>query len=150
IVTALVAGAVAGLNSTSGQAIKDAYAGVKGLIQRKYERVGLALLEEEPASKARQAVVHEDLEHVGAGQDQELLGQAKVLLDAIEANAPEVPQTVGLELADITGASLTAERILAEGGQATGIRVRGATITGDIAFRDVTARSAEDTPPKKA
>jgi len=146
IVTALVTGAAAALNSTTQQVIKDAYAGLKGLIQRKYGRVNVAPLEEKPASKARQAVVQEDLESAGAGQDEELLREAKALLDAIQTHAPDVPETVGLDLEDIKGASLTAERILAEGGHATGVKVKGA----DITFRDVTARSGEDTPPKKA
>ena len=41
IVTALVAGAAAGLKPTAEKAIKDAYAGIKALIQRKYGDVGL-------------------------------------------------------------------------------------------------------------
>jgi len=150
IVTALITGATAALKPVSEQVIKDAYAGLKELIQRKFARVDIAPLEEKPTSKARQAVVEEDLESVGAGQDEELLRKAKVLLDAIQTHAPDVPKAVGLDLEDIKGASLTAERILAEGPDATGVKVKGADIKGDIRFSDVTARSSEDTPPKKA
>jgi hypothetical protein len=150
IVMALVSGAAAALKPTTEQAIKDAYAGIKGLIQRKFGRVDVAVLETDPASKARQAVVQEDLEKAGAGQDVEVLRQAKALLDAIQTHAPEVPKSVGLDLEDIKGASLTAERILAEGPNATGVRAKGLEITGDIRISDVTARSGEDMPPKKA
>ena len=150
IVMALVSGAAAALKPTTEQAIKDAYAGIKELIQRKFGRVDVAVLETDPASKARQVVVQEDLEKAGAGQDEELLRAAKALLDAIKTHASDVPQAVGLDLEDIKGASLTAERILAEGSHATGVKIKGADIQGDFRFSDVTARSGEDTPPKKA
>jgi len=150
IVTALVTGAAAALKPTTEQAIKDAYASVKGLIQRRFGRVDVAVLETDPASKARQAVVQEDLEKAGAGQDEELLSKAKALLDAIQAHASDMPEKVGLDLEEIKGASLSAERILAEGSHATGVKVKGADIKGDITFRDVTARSGEETPPKKS
>ena len=98
IVTALVAGAATALKPITEQAIKDAYAGMKGLIQRKYGRVDVAVLETDPASQARQAVVKEDLERTGAGQDEEVLREAKALLDAIQAHASNVPKAVGLDL----------------------------------------------------
>jgi hypothetical protein len=150
IVTALITGAAAALKPTTEKVIEDAYAGIKELIQRKFKHVDIAPLEEKPASKARQAVIQEDLESAGAGQDEELLRKAKALLDAIQTHAPDVPKAIGLDLEDIKGASLTAERILAEGPHATGVKVKGADIQGDITFRDVTARSSEDTSPKKA
>lgn len=150
IVMALVGGAAAALKPTTEQAIKDAYAGIKGLIQHKFGRIDIAVLETDPASKARRAVIQEDLEKAGAGQDEELLRKAKALLDAIRTHTPNVPEAVGIDLEDIKGASLAAERILAEGPHATGVKVKGADIQGDIMFRDVTARSGEDTPPKKA
>jgi hypothetical protein len=150
IVTALVTGAATALKPTTEQAIKDAYAGMKALIQRKFGHIDVSLLETNPTSKARQAVVKEDLEQAGAGQDRELLSKVKAFLDTIQAHASDVPGIVGLNLEDIKGASLSAERILAEGNYATGVKVKGAEITGDIRFSDVTARSGEDTPPKKA
>lgn len=149
IVTALVTGAAAALKPLTEQAIKDAYASLKGLIQRKYGRVDIAVLETDPASKMRQGVIKEDLEKADAGQDEEVLRQAKALLDVIQTYAPDVPKAIGLDLEDIKGASLTAERILAEGSHATGVKVKGADIQGDIRFSDVTARSREETLLKK-
>ncbi len=149
IVMALVSGAAAALKPTTEQAIKDAYTGIKELIQGKFGHVDVALLEEKPTSKARQAVVQEDLESAGAGQDTTLLAQAKALLDAVQAYASNTPEAVGLDLQEIKAASLTAERILAEGSHATGVRVQGAEIQGDIRFSDVTVRRGEENPPKK-
>ncbi len=150
IVMALVTGAAAALKPVAEQTIKDAYAGIRGLIQRKFGHVDVAMLETDPANKSRQDVIKQDLEKAGAGQDEELLTKAKVLLEAIQTHAPDVPKAIGLELEDIKGASLTAERILAEGPNATGVKIKGSEIGGDITIRDVTARSGEDTRPKKA
>lgn len=61
IVSAIALGAAAGLKPTAEQAVKDAYAGLKALIQLKYANVSLAPLEEAPESEARRAVVEEDL-----------------------------------------------------------------------------------------
>ncbi|GHO77049.1 hypothetical protein KSD_48200 [Ktedonobacter sp. SOSP1-85] len=148
IVTALVSGAVAALKPTDESVIKDGYAGLKALIQRKYEQVNIPDLEKNPASKSRQAVLQEDLEATTAGQDEDIIRQAKALLDAIQAHASDAPKAVGLDLEDIKGASLTAEHILAQGNHATGIKAKGLDIRGDVTFRDVTARSGEDAPPK--
>jgi hypothetical protein len=89
IVTSLALGAAAGLKPTAEQVIKDAYAGLKSLIQRKYAKVSVAQLEEAPESKARRAVVEEDLTKTGADKDEEILRQARMLLDTIQAHAPE-------------------------------------------------------------
>jgi hypothetical protein len=148
IVTALVSGAAAALKPTAENIIKDAYAGLKALIQQKYGHVDVPELEKNPASKNRQAVLQEDLEATNAGQDNELLRLAKALLDAIQAHASDAPQTVGLDLENIKGASLTAERILAQGYNATGIKAKGLDIQGDIKFSDVTVRGEGNSSQK--
>ena len=73
IVTALVAGAVAGLKPTVSQVIKDGYEGLKALIKRKYSQVSIDQLEAEPTSTARRAVVEEDLQKTNAEKDPEVL-----------------------------------------------------------------------------
>jgi hypothetical protein len=150
IVMALVTGAATALKPMAEQAVKDAYASLKGLLQRKYGSVNVNMLETDPASKPRQEIVKEDLEKTDARQDEQLLREAKALLDAVQVHASSLPQAVGLDLQDITGASLSAEHILAQGSRATGLKAKGLDIKGDIKFSDITARSGEDTPPKKA
>lgn len=68
IVTALVLGAAAGLKPTTGQTVKDAYAGLKALLQRKFARVNVSLVEDDHTSQSRQNVVKEDLARVNADQ----------------------------------------------------------------------------------
>ena len=141
IVTALVSGAAAGLKPTAEKAVKEAYAGIKALIQRKFGRVSVDMLEADPASAARQAVVKEDLAKANAGSDEEVLRQAKALLDSIASHDPEAAKSVGVDLEDIKGASLKISDIIASG---AGVKVRKADIGGDIEIKGVRAGGARD------
>ena len=149
IVTALVSGAAAAIKPTTEQAIKDAYASIKRLIQHKYKGVDVAVLENDPASKSRQGVVKEDLEKTEAGQDEEVLLEAKALLEAIKAHAPDVPKTVGLELKDIEAAALSAGRILVKGNNATGVIAENLKVAGEIRFESIEVYGGDNAPPKK-
>jgi hypothetical protein len=134
LVTALAAGAAAALQSTVEQVVKDSYAALKGLIQRKYAQVDVNQLEANPSSKSRQGVVEEDLKTVGADQDAEVLQHAQVLLEAIQRQPPETAAAIGVDLKDIEGASLAIRRVIATG---TGVKVEGAKLSGDITIEDV-------------
>ena len=144
IVTALVAGAVAGLKPTVSQVIKDGYEGLKALIKRKYSQVSIDQLEAEPTSKARRAVVEEDLQKTDAEKDPELLEQVKALLDAIQRQPPEVVSAVGVDLEEIRGASLTIRDVTATG---TGVRARQVETSGDILIEGVRGGRRGDAPP---
>jgi hypothetical protein len=71
------------------QAVKDSYAALKGLIQRKYAQVNVDQLEANPSSKSRRGVVKEDLKAAGADADAEVLQHAQMLLEAIQRQPPE-------------------------------------------------------------
>jgi hypothetical protein len=146
IVTALATGAAAGLKPTAAKVIQDAYAGIKALIQRKYGETGVALLEKDPASKAKREVVKEELEKSDAGGDPELLTQAKALLDAVQQHAPEAAGKIGVDLEEIKGASLRIGDIIAAG---AGVKVRKAEIAGDIEIKGVRAGEASENPSKR-
>ncbi|HEX6373075.1 MAG TPA: hypothetical protein VF006_29400 [Longimicrobium sp.] len=98
ISTAIVA-AVANLGAT---AVKDAYAGLKSLLVRKFgadSRVGAAVegVEAQPASEGRRAVLAEEVAAARAAQDEELVRAAAALAAAVEAQGGEavsVRQTV--------------------------------------------------------
>ncbi|MCB9150265.1 MAG: hypothetical protein H6641_16040 [Caldilineaceae bacterium] len=140
IVTALAAGAAAGLTGTAEGAVKEAYAGIKTLIQRKFGGVDLAVLESKPESATRRAVVAEELTKADAAQDQALLQAAEQLMQLIQQRAPQVGQVIGVDLNKIKGGSLDLSNISASGqGDVTGLRVNDAEIQGDLKISGVQA-----------
>jgi hypothetical protein len=136
LVTALATGAAAALKSTVEQAVKDSYAALKKLIQRKYTQVRVDQLEINPSSKNRRGVIEEELKVAGADTDVEVLQLAQALLDAIRSSTPETAASIGVELKDIEGASLTIRRVIATG---TGVKVEKGTFDNDITIEDVKA-----------
>jgi len=147
VVTALVAGAAAGVKPAAEQAVKDAYAGLKALIQRKWQQVSVSQLEANPTSEARQAVVKEDLTQANAANDRDLLTAADKVLDAVAQHAPEVARSIGVRLEDIkSGGSLRIRDVVA--GEA-GVDVRKADVHGDIDISGVRAGRTGDSrnPP---
>lgn len=147
VVTALALGAAAGLQATAEQAVRDAYGALKALIKRKYAGVDVEQLEKAPASRARQALGEEELAQVEAGQDEELLQQAKRLLDAVEQHAPAAAGAVGVSLEEIKGASLRISDIIATG---TGVSVKKADLSGDIDISGVRAGGSGESASKNS
>ena len=145
IVMALAAGAAAGIEPTVAQAVKDAYAGLKALIMRKYANVNVELLAQSPTSDTRRQVVMEDLASVAAEKDEELLHLAKMLLDAVQHSAPAVIGAIGVSLEDIRGASLTIEDVMATG---TGVKASRVEVSGDLRIRGVRAGGSDENHPK--
>jgi len=141
IVLALAAGAAAGLKPTAEQVIKDAYAGVKALIQSNYAKVNLKPLEDKPESEDERKSVGEGLAGTGAGEDQELLGKVKALLVALEKQAPEAGAAIGIDLKEVTAAFLKADGVVAEG---TAVKVEKSEFTGGIDLGKVRAGNVDD------
>jgi hypothetical protein len=147
IVTALALGAASALKEVGTQSVKDAYAGLKALIQRKYAKVPLAQLEEKPESKSRRDVVAEELTEAGAAPDEELLQHAKAVLDAVQQQAPETAAAIGIDLEEVKGAALRIADVIASG---TGVKVKKGEFSGDIDIHGVRAGQLAADPAKKA
>lgn len=116
LVTALTLGAAAGLKPAAEQAVKDAYAGIKKLIQDKYERISLSMLENDPKEKTRQDIIKADLEKAGADQDTELLQKAREVIQIVQAKAPETASDMNIDFGKIDVATdIEIENLRAEG-----------------------------------
>jgi hypothetical protein len=88
IVAALVAGAAAGVKDTASSAVKDAYNGLKGLVQRRMGgrpdgELVLARHEQDPQVWERPLV--QELTAAGAGNDPALVAAAQALMQLVDA-----------------------------------------------------------------
>jgi hypothetical protein len=134
IVMAMVAGAAAGLKPTAEAAVKDAYTGLKRLIKQRFERVSVDVIEGDPSNSMRQRILKDDLQKTGAGQDPDVLKQAQEVIDTVLAHAPQAATSVGIKLDDLTAASVSLKRILAD---RINIEASRAQIRGDFVIEDV-------------
>src|SRR3954454_5880725 len=98
IVSALAAGAAAGLKDTSKAVVKDAYGALKAVLSRRYQHVDVEMLERKPGSDIKRASVAEDLNDAGAGEDRELIELARKLVAVVRENAAEAGAAVGVDL----------------------------------------------------
>jgi hypothetical protein len=86
IVTALVTGATAGLKDTATDALKDAYAGLKRLLTRKFAgkpEAETALEQHEQKPDVWEAPMRDAILQSGADQDDEILRAAQGVLQIV-------------------------------------------------------------------
>jgi hypothetical protein len=145
ITMALVLGASAGVKSIGETAIKDIYAGLKSLIQRKYATVKVEQLEVDPSSRNRRGVIEEELAAAGADKDREVLQKAQELLETSQRLPPAAVAAIGVDLKDIEGASLAIRRVTAEG---PGVEIIKGKFSGDVTIEDIKAGGSGERPPK--
>ena len=141
IVSALASGAAAGLKPTAEKIIKDAYAGLKGMIERKYTNVDLSPVENKPESESKRESVAEDLADGGAAGDQELLDLAKVLIDAVAKHDKPTAAAVGVDLEEVKAAYLNIKKVTTTG---AGVKVKKGEFEGGIDIGEVKAGKLED------
>lgn len=132
MIAALAAGAAAGLTGVATQAVKDAYSGLKAALSARFPQLGIHIeaLEARPDSQSTQSSLAEELVEAGAEHDPELLERARVLLLAIEREAPEAAVRAGVDLEKVrAGGTLDIKD--AQGGE-VGVRGRDWDVKGDI------------------
>lgn len=88
VVSALLGGLAAGLTDTAKAATKDMYDALKARLMKKAEanedaQDAIAKVEKQPASKARQELLKEELGKLPLENDEDLLKLAQSLLDAL-------------------------------------------------------------------
>ena len=87
ITSALLGGASAGLKDTAAQSIKDAYAGLKELIQRRFHgrnEAEVALAQHEAKPEVWAPALREELVQTGADRDEEILEAARCLMALLD------------------------------------------------------------------
>ncbi len=136
IVTALLTGAAAGIKPTSEKLVKDAYEGIKVLIKRKLNSPVVEVLEADPSSETAKNLLSEQLKKAGAAEDEELLKQARALLELIKQHAPQASEVIGVKLGDIEAASLTLGDIISSG---SGVVIDKGKFKDDIKITGVRA-----------
>lgn len=150
VVSAVSAGAAAGLKATASTVVTDAYKGLKKLISDRYRRVDVAPVENKPDSQARRAVLAEDLTEIGAGGDAELVAAARRVLVAVDEHDPEVGVVIGVDIAGLKAANVRLSDITAEGSGAIGLRARDVTASGDFEASRVRATDQVGPPDPPA
>ena len=142
IAAALAAGAAAGLKPMAEQVVKDAYEGLKTLIQQKYRKVDVAIVEADPKSESRREVVEEELAKAAADQDEELLSRARAVLETVQQHASGTARELAIDLEDLKAAlSIEIENI--RGG---GVRGRNWETGGGIKISGVDANRESGDP----
>lgn len=93
ITGAIAAGAAAAFKDTAGQAVKDAYNGMKELIKGKFGKEceladAVEKLEKKPDSKGRMETLTEEVAAAEADKDEGIISAAQALAEALK-NSPE-------------------------------------------------------------
>lgn len=147
VVAAVAAGAAAGTTETAKQAVIDAYQSVKNLISRRYSSVDVELVERQPQSASRRAVLAEELERAGVGSDEELLTAAQCLLLLVSQNSPQAAETVGVRLRQVSSGELEITTISSAG---SGVIADDITVTGTLKISEVNAGPTQPPGPSTA
>jgi hypothetical protein len=87
IVTALAAGAASALQDGTAAAVKDAYARLRALVERRFAgrpKGELVLAEHEAAPQTWEAPLAVELSAAGAGEDSDLVSAAQALMSLVD------------------------------------------------------------------
>jgi hypothetical protein len=136
IVTALVTGATAAASETASQAVKDAYGGLKRILEDGYKLVSTALLEKKPSDPSFQQAVEAELAaHPQIANDQVLLEKAKAVQQALKQEPAEQLAAWGIDIRKLEAAGdVIAEHVSGTGG---GVRIDELKSGGSVRFSDI-------------
>ena len=141
IASAIALGAAAGLKPIVEQGIKDAYDGLKRLIAERYRDKAevvdaVEYVSKNPKAEKRRAVFEDALTDAGATKDATLLEAAKAVHIAVEQHAPDLPQSIGMDIGILKAAVLEVENVQAAAG-GIGVKIDTADIAGAAKFKNI-------------
>ena len=103
LVTIIAAGAASALSETAGQAVRDAYAGVRAILAHRLK--SFAGLETAPQDEAKKKAVADELKsNSAANDDPSVLERIKVLEAALRADSQKSVQGTGFTVEDLNAA----------------------------------------------
>lgn len=148
IVGALVAGAAASGEDVAGQAVKDAYQGLRTILVDTYNFASASLLEQNPANPTFKVAAEQEIESKPAIVDDEnVLRMVQALQSALVALPPEQLTAWGVDIENVeAGRDFLAEHITASAG---GFRGRNLKAERDVRISNVTAGSSSENPKRK-
>src|SRR5664279_1646991 len=130
IVSALVMGAAAAAKQVGGQALQDAYAGLKHLIEDRYKRGGaIQALQEDPSSELQKKALEDSLTKAGADKDADVLTSANVVTQALAAAPQAAVVAAGIDFDRVKAVNAQLGNIDVSG-LAKGIVARDSDLTG--------------------
>lgn len=147
ITAALVAGATAALKGTAEQVLKDGYSGLKSLIKKKWAQADVEIIERDPASQSRQAILKESLHDSTALQDRQILQAALDLLRTVQACDPAAVAAGGLRIDELRAVgNMSVDAILAAPG---GTHIGGMHAGGDMKLGTLGGMGNPANPPRR-
>ncbi|MCP4402293.1 MAG: hypothetical protein GY801_33935 [bacterium] len=140
ITIAIIAGVAAGLTEVSESAVKDAYNSLKAIIKKKFgdkNAVNDAVVgvENNPDSKAREAVLTEEVAKTGADKDSDVLKAVETLTEALEQQAKSTGKA-NFDIEKVKAANIMFKKLRSEGGDAS-FHIGVAEASGDFTVEDV-------------
>jgi len=120
ISTLLAAGAAAALSDVAGQAVKDAYTGLKSILAGRLASLGL--LEQDPKNETFRKAAAEEMQKKDLTADAEILARLDALSKALEQEPPDRRERLGVDIQQVQAAHDVIIRQITTLG---GIRVHG-------------------------
>lgn len=146
IAAAVALGAAAGLKDTASKAVTDAYAGLKKLIQDRYQQnksitFAAEHVSEQPEDETRRQMLEVALKSADADKDTELVQAAELMLAAVDEHTPETVAGIGMDIGKLKAARLEVNNVLAATDGGTGVKIGEAEIEGTASFSNIGAVS---------
>jgi hypothetical protein len=142
-VTALALAGEAIVKGAVSEMVKDAYAKLKALVSKRAPEE-TRLLEAQPSSSARRAVVVEVLDALPQAEIYEVIDPAQRLVDLLEVEATKHP--IGIDVARLSAINVSLKTVRVESG--VGMRLGDAVLQGDLTIDSLEVGTPPGKPPR--